>query len=58
MTGKWQERAVKKLAMFTGAVTQTVTSKGRARLVFKDNRSTRKFNDMLVTPKMHLEDGL
>ena len=58
MTGKWQERAVKRLAMFTGAVTQTVTSKGRARLVFKDNRSTRKFNDMLVTSKMHLEDGL
>lgn len=58
MTGKWQERAVERLAMFTGAVTQTVTSKGRARLVFKDNRSTRKFNDMLVTPKMHLEDGL
>lgn len=52
MTGKWQERAVERMAMFTGAITQTVTSKGRARLVFKDNGSTRKLNDMLVTPKM------
>lgn len=57
MTGKWQERAVERLAMFTGA-TQTVTSKGRAGLVFKDNGSTRKLNDMLVTPKMHHKDGL
>lgn len=58
MTGKWQERAVERMAVFTGAITQTVTSKGRARIVFKDNGSTRKLNDMLVTPKMHHEDEL
>ena len=42
MTGKWQERTVERLAMSTQAITQTVTSKGRTRLVFKDNRNTGK----------------